>query len=449
MKAFADHASRCEQTFYHLSVALQEGETLTPLQWEAVADRLAQEHGLEGHQRARVMHLKDGQWHMHVVWNRVDPDTLTAAQLSHDYRVNARVARELERELGLGQVKDRRPEHRAEQRPAQAWEEQQARRMQNDPRDARDTVLDAYRRSDSGRSFEAALAESGFVLCQGDKRSFLALAGDGAFYAIDKRLTGDSAAAIRKRFADIEALPTLDEGRERLREQRQHRKERKGGQDEAPAPEPTPKPAEAWRDAQKPRPEAAGAAKAPEGYQPAPETETPSYAHPSQPEGPSPEQKARQTAEAKAIYRDAARRLHSLEKEKARTLAREGKRLDQALREERGQDRRPGWFAKAAAKLAGRDLNAEREAREQERRQRREAELARIEARYERDAAAILDERKRRMDAARTVWKQEQALRRGFTQAANGNQPRPRQRPKDQKRTQGRGRRHRPEHRNE
>jgi hypothetical protein len=182
---------------------------------------------------------------------------------------------------------------------------------------------------------------------------------------------------------------------------------------------------------------------------------------PLQPEGPSVspspkpvnQQQARQDQEAKAIYRESARRLHALEKEKGRTLKRETKRLDEALREARARDRPAGWFAKTAAKLIGRDLDAERQARDRERAERRERELARIQARYEQDAAAILDERKRRIEERRAVWKREKALKTIYNQAAQ-EQGRTRQRPppakgKRQEQDRTRGRRLTPERKDE
>ncbi|WP_413783253.1 relaxase/mobilization nuclease domain-containing protein [Asticcacaulis benevestitus] len=77
--------------------------------------------GLEDHQRVIVFHRKDGREHCHVVWNRIDADTLLAAHHSHNCRIHEQVARSLERESGLNRTqgvhveregempKDRRP----------------------------------------------------------------------------------------------------------------------------------------------------------------------------------------------------------------------------------------------------------------------------------------------------------------------------------------------------
>ncbi len=32
---------------------------------------------MAGHQRALVLHVKKGRTHLHIIWNRVDADTLT------------------------------------------------------------------------------------------------------------------------------------------------------------------------------------------------------------------------------------------------------------------------------------------------------------------------------------------------------------------------------------
>lgn len=55
--------SHCEKYFYHVSVAIQDQEQLERDQWLGIADRIAEEFGIEDHARAVVFHVKDGKEH--------------------------------------------------------------------------------------------------------------------------------------------------------------------------------------------------------------------------------------------------------------------------------------------------------------------------------------------------------------------------------------------------
>ena len=106
--AMQRYATQCDKVFYHVSFAVpeQDADKMTSERWAMCADRFERELGLEGHQRAVVKHFKDGRWHQHVVWNRINPETMKAAQLSHERREAIRVARALEDDFRtLGHVR--------------------------------------------------------------------------------------------------------------------------------------------------------------------------------------------------------------------------------------------------------------------------------------------------------------------------------------------------------
>lgn len=117
------------------------------------------------------------------------------------------LARELEQELGLEPAKPpggaaRAGAPRMTGRPS----------LGDVPMLARSSIgtflADCYRVSDNGKAFQAALGECGFTP-RGDRRSYLAVEVEsGALYAIDKRLTGDSAAKIRERRRTSRRCPT-------------------------------------------------------------------------------------------------------------------------------------------------------------------------------------------------------------------------------------------------
>lgn len=216
----ARYATRCEKPFYHVAFRAAPGEELTPEQWRYCADKLEQAVGLEGHSRALVTHEKDGETHLHVVWSRCDPETWKATNMFRDHYHCKEVAREIEKELGLTQVRDKAPER--ELAAPTFNEDQQARRKGQDLDKARATIREAWERSDDGKSFADELKERGFTLAKGDRRDFVALDQEGSVYSIGKRTTGARAADVREKLADLDRdnVPTIDKVRGQKREER-------------------------------------------------------------------------------------------------------------------------------------------------------------------------------------------------------------------------------------
>ncbi len=223
----AERATHCEKPFYHVAFRAAPGEELTPEQWRTCAARFEEKLGLENHHRALVMHTtRDGdklQQHMHVVYSRLDPETLKAVNLFRDHYHCKAVSRELERELGLQQVRDHAPERKLE--PPTRGEREQARRHGQKSQDLEQTraaIREAWERSDDGKSFAAALKERGLELAQGERRDYVAVDGDGSVYSIGKRTTGARAADVREKLADLDRadLPTVEQAREEQRRER-------------------------------------------------------------------------------------------------------------------------------------------------------------------------------------------------------------------------------------
>lgn len=209
--------SRCQQPLYHIAFNAAPGEHLDGRQWERCLELWEQAAGLEHHQRAVVQHLKEGRWHTHVVYNRLDPDTGLAVNVWQDHYRAKTVARQIERELGLERVLDEKPRHREGQRQAERWEAEQARRTGVNVHEARDAIRQAWEQSDTGRAFQNALEAEGLLLARGERRAFLVVDREGNFYALNGRvMPGEKQATIRDRLSDLdrERLPSLEEARE-------------------------------------------------------------------------------------------------------------------------------------------------------------------------------------------------------------------------------------------
>lgn len=96
--------SRLEKPVYHVSISFSETDQPTREQMQQAADRVLGELGLGEHQALLVAHEDKGHPHLHVMANRVHPETGKAAAVSFDYRRVESVLRELEKEWGMTRV---------------------------------------------------------------------------------------------------------------------------------------------------------------------------------------------------------------------------------------------------------------------------------------------------------------------------------------------------------
>jgi len=206
--------TRAEQPFFHVQVRMPDGEALTREQWEHIADRIESKLRLTDQPRAIAFHHNEdsGHEHMHIAWSRIDAETMTARPLPF-YKLRLKeVSRELEIELGLTRVTS---ERRGPAMAPHRHEQEQARRLGTDVHQIRATVRDCWERSDSGKSFAAALADNGFTLAKGEKRDYIVIDSAGGMHALGKRILGHTAAEVRNRLADLDGrtLPTVEQAR--------------------------------------------------------------------------------------------------------------------------------------------------------------------------------------------------------------------------------------------
>jgi hypothetical protein len=190
----------CTNYFYHVSLNPREDESLTHEQWEYAVERLEQNLGLEGHARVQVEHEKKGRTHRHIVWSRIDPDTMTATSDSYNYLIHNKTREELE------QTFDHQPTPPPHERGTRIrdWEYWRAQESGIGPRDIKAEVTELWKISDSGPAFQAALEEAGYTLCRGDKRDFCIVDQAGDVHSLGRRIEGVRAADIRQRMAGID-----------------------------------------------------------------------------------------------------------------------------------------------------------------------------------------------------------------------------------------------------
>jgi hypothetical protein len=104
MRATAARSDRVEKPVYHLALSFDPGDSVDRAAMERVAVRVLERLGLAEHQAVIVAHRDRGHAHVHVLANRVHPETGKAWERWQDRPVIQEVLREEERALGLREV---------------------------------------------------------------------------------------------------------------------------------------------------------------------------------------------------------------------------------------------------------------------------------------------------------------------------------------------------------
>jgi hypothetical protein len=104
MRATAAQSDRVEKPVYHLVLSFDPGDTVDRALMEQVAGRVLGRLGLGEHQAVIVAHRERGYAHVHILVNRVHPETGKAWERWQDRPVIQQILREEERALGLHEV---------------------------------------------------------------------------------------------------------------------------------------------------------------------------------------------------------------------------------------------------------------------------------------------------------------------------------------------------------
>ncbi|MEQ9345663.1 MAG: TraI/MobA(P) family conjugative relaxase [Thalassospira sp.] len=88
---------------YHLVVSFRPGEQdrLTKTDLMAIEAEYAKALGYGDHQRVAGTHINTDNFHMHIAFNKVHPETLKVVTPHRDFKILAKVSREMEKKYGL------------------------------------------------------------------------------------------------------------------------------------------------------------------------------------------------------------------------------------------------------------------------------------------------------------------------------------------------------------
>jgi hypothetical protein len=234
LEQWAEDKTNCRKAFFHGHIRLAPGERLSDAQWMEAVDRYEKTLGFAGQARMVSFHIEEatGDKHLHVAWFRVDLEKERAIDPGLYKNKSKRLSRDLEAKFGLKVLSnDRKPGDHA--KAADRNEHEESRRLGTDLKAIRNAILDAFQKSDNGRSFAAAIHAQGLALANGDRRNCLVVVDEaGGQHALNKKLTGMTLADIRERLADLDraALPSVDEAQQ-LQAERAARRAQEQGKD--------------------------------------------------------------------------------------------------------------------------------------------------------------------------------------------------------------------------
>ncbi len=198
--------TKCKQFMFSLSLNPPKGAEVGEEEFERAADQAEKALGLEGQPRAIVFHEKEGRRHAHVVWSRIDAETMRAINLPHYKRRLTELSRDLFLENGWTLPDGLRTGHRKSPLNFTLAEWQQAKRLGRDPREIKQVFQEAWAQSDSLKSLGNALAERGYFLAGGQNRAFVAVDTDGVIYSLAK-WAGVKVREARAKLGEAAELP--------------------------------------------------------------------------------------------------------------------------------------------------------------------------------------------------------------------------------------------------
>lgn len=210
-------ATKCQKFMFSLSLSPPSGEQVTTSDFESAINLAAAKLGLEDQARIAVLHTKKSRTHCHVVFSRIDVDSLKAVPLPFFKERLQEVSRELYLTHGWQMPPGLRDRALSNPMNFNLREYFAAERACLDPREMKATVRDCWNTSDGGGAFAAALEDSGFRICQGDRRGYVLIhwRAPEAVYSLSRWL-GKKQAHLAERIGPASDLPTLDEARAAL-----------------------------------------------------------------------------------------------------------------------------------------------------------------------------------------------------------------------------------------
>jgi len=200
--------TRCRK--YLFSVSLNPPEAIRTEAFESAVDKMEERLGLSQLPRAVVYHEKEGRRHCHVVYCRIQAETLTAKDLPHFKLKLRELSKELYIENGHQMPRGFMDSSLRDPRNCSLQEWQQARRTGLNAKDIKTAVQECWAVSKDRQSFERELEAKGMFLARGDKRGFAVITYEGEVLSLSRQV-GRPKHELKSRLGDPENLRSVEQ----------------------------------------------------------------------------------------------------------------------------------------------------------------------------------------------------------------------------------------------
>ncbi|PCH98513.1 MAG: hypothetical protein COB76_06985 [Alphaproteobacteria bacterium] len=205
--------TKCDQFIFSLSFNPPKNEDANEQEFCDAIERAEEKLGLTDQPRAIIFHEKEGRRHAHVVWSRINAETMTAINLPHFKNKLMSLSRELYLEHGWELPDGLRRDGGKSPLNFTLDEWQQAKRLGLDPREIKQSFQEAWERSDSPLAFKHSLEDKGYFLAKGDRRGFVALNINGEVFSIP-RMLGIKTKVVKEKLGSPEQFSSVDQTKE-------------------------------------------------------------------------------------------------------------------------------------------------------------------------------------------------------------------------------------------
>ncbi|KCZ63025.1 relaxase/mobilization nuclease domain-containing protein [Hyphomonas atlantica] len=203
--------TRCQKPLFSLSLSPPKDANASSKDFEKAIAKAEDALGLSGQPRVIVFHEKGEHRdrHCHVVWSRIDAETMRAIPMPFNRLKMRDVSRELFIEHGW--TVPRGLINKAERNPLNYTLEQyqQAKRTGRHADELKADLQAAWAMSDTRAAFEHALQDKGFRLARGGRRGFVVIDHQEEVMSLPRWL-GVKTKMVRERLGPEKDLPDVE-----------------------------------------------------------------------------------------------------------------------------------------------------------------------------------------------------------------------------------------------
>lgn len=222
--AQAQANKKIRKPFFSMSINPPIGQAAAVVDFMDAADRAEKLLGLTDQPRTLVFHEKEGRRHAHVVWSRID-ENLKAIKIPYFKMKLTGLSRELYLEHGWELPKGLQKKQDRDVTNFNLAEWQSAKRQNLNPKELKAFLQKLWQQSRDLSSFKNALADNGFALAKGQRRSFVLVDSRGEVRSLSRALS-IKAKEVKAKLGDSENLQTVEEAQANLSQLQKARIER-------------------------------------------------------------------------------------------------------------------------------------------------------------------------------------------------------------------------------